>query len=65
MGEKRVWRMKSKLTPVCIDLMDVNDDGALEVRAPARCNFTHFSRHPPVHFCNTFTGSLSLVRRQS
>ena len=63
MGEKRVWRMKSKLTPVCIDLMDVNDDGALEVRALQF--LTHFSRHPPVHFCNTFTGSLSLVRRQS
>jgi len=31
MGEKRLWRMKSKLVPVCVEVMDVNDDGALEV----------------------------------
>ena len=48
MGEKRVWRMKSKLTPVCIDLMDVNDDGALEVRALA-----------PLQFHTLFAPSLS------
>jgi hypothetical protein len=30
-GEKRLWRMKSKMIPVSIDLMDVNNDGSLEV----------------------------------
>jgi hypothetical protein len=30
-GEKRLWRMKSKMIPVCIDVMDVNDNGSLEV----------------------------------